>query len=424
MSGRGKRTIRSKVARRAGRFLGVADLFKEVELLQLQVQSLERESISRRASVSSAAPQPAAGSPGGRPEAQQRSRGGKRAHTPRLSHLAAGTLERLRHAKPSSRVGPSAVDAADRPSPATTIATPGETYAGYADSDLWVFDDYSGARPQPTPGFVTDFLGTRTRTSSLWDSVRTFDGQVMGRPVPHDLFEAVEWVGLLKAVASAGNGGFAAMELGAGWGPWLVAGAQAARLRGLLDVRLLGVEADPGRYALMRQHFLDNGLDPEAHSLICAAVGVEEGRARWPRIADPANAGGARPVREADGALDQGDEAYMQGAMEDFIDVDIVPFADLLSREPVWDLVHIDVQGWEAKLCAGCVEPLNARARWLVIGTHSRLIDGEVIEVLHGAGWVLENEKPTRFQFDAAKSSLELMTEVDGVQVWRNPRLS
>ncbi len=302
-------------------------------------------------------------------------------------------------------------------------ATPGEIYAGYSDADILVFDSFRHARPQPTPGFVTDFLGSRTRTSSLWDTVRPLDGQVMGRPVPYDLFEAIEWIGLLKAVASGRDGRFAMMELGAGYGPWLVAGARAARLRELGDVRLLGVEADPGRYALMRQHFLDNDLDPEAHTLICAAVGVEEGHARWPRIVDPANSAGARPVREAQGGLDRKDELYMQGAMQDFIEVDIVPMGDLLSRQPVWDLVHIDVQGWEAKLCAGCVELLNARVRWLVIGTHSRLIDGEVMEILHGAGWVLENEKPTRFQFDTAKP-LDLMTEVDGVQVWRNPRLA
>ena len=226
----------------------------------------------------------------------------------------------------------------------------------------------------------------------------------MGRPVPHDLFEAIEWVGLLKAVASACEGRFAMMELGAGWGPWLAAGAVAARLRGLHDLRLLGVEADPGRFALMRQHFLDNDLDPDAHRLVCAAVGVEAGHARWPRIADPPNAAGARPVQESGGKLDADDVAYMQGGLEDFIDVEIVPLGDLLAEQEVWDLVHIDVQGWEAKLCAGCVEPLNRRVRWLIIGTHSRPIDGEVIAILHAAGWVLENEKPTRFRFDPAKA--------------------
>jgi hypothetical protein len=82
------------------------------------------------------------------------------------------------------------------------------------------------------------------------------------------------------------------------------------------------------------------------------------------------------------------------------------------------------VQGWEAKLCAGCIGSLTVRARWLVIGTHSRLIEGEIIDRLAAAGWVLENEKPTRFQFDSRKPSVEQMTVVDGVQVWRNARLA
>jgi FkbM family methyltransferase len=411
---RGKRTIRSKLARRLGRFLGVSDLFGQVEVLRQQVQALERESMSAKASAR----------PGGRSSENARrpaARGGSgERNRSRLAPWSGETLRRLRHGGPASRVEPAESEEA----PAAPSATPGEIYAGYCGDDLWVFDRFAHARPEATAGFVTDVLGTRTRTSSLWDTVRNLDGTVMGRPVPHDLFEAIEWIGLLKAVASAQDGRFSVMELGAGWGPWLVAGARAARLVGVEDVRLLGVEADPGRFALMRQHFVDNGLDPDAHALICAAVGVEKGHARWPRIADPANAGGARPVRETKGKLDQGDEAYMSGAMEDFIDVDILPFKDLLARQGVWDLVHIDVQGWEAKLCAGCAEALSARVRWLVVGTHSRHIDGEVIEILHGAGWVLENEKPTRFRFDAAQPSLELMTEVDGAQVWRNPRLA
>jgi FkbM family methyltransferase len=409
----GNRPIRTRIARRAGRFLGVSDLFREVELLRLKINQLERQVASASAETrAGGANDVGAATPTSAPSAPRRS--------------AARRLARLRHALPHVRgatTTPSS-SASDSATPTTLSPTPGEVYAGYSESDLWVFDAFSHVRPKPKPGFVTDFLGTRTRTSSLWDNVRSFDGQVMTKPVPHDLFEAIEWVGLLKAVLSARDGRFCAMELGAGWGPWLAAGAQAAQLRGLQQVRLLGVEADPGRFALMRQHFVDNDLDPEQHSLICAAVGVEPGHAHWPRIVDPANAGGARPVRETQGGLDSADEAYMHGAMDDFIDVDIIPFGDLLAREPVWDLVHIDVQGWEAKLCASCVGPLSARARWLVIGTHSRLIDGELIDILHGAGWVLENEKPTRFNFDVDQSSVESMTDVDGVQVWRNPRLT
>ena len=86
--------------------------------------------------------------------------------------------------------------------------------------------------------------------------------------------------------------------------------------------------------------------------------------------------------------------------------------------------MHNDVQGWEAQLGAGCVGPLSERVRWLVVGTQSRVIDGQVIETLHAAGWVLENEKPTRFTFDPARPSLDSMAEVDGAQIWRNPRLA
>ncbi|HUB48836.1 MAG TPA: class I SAM-dependent methyltransferase [Acetobacteraceae bacterium] len=307
--------------------------------------------------------------------------------------------------------------------PASPVAaTPGEIYSGWSATDLPLFDLFSHAQPQPCAGFVTDWVGTRTRTSSLWDWAREYDGKVTPRPVPHDLYEAIEWVGLLRAVASSRHGRFTMMELGAGFAPWLGAGASAARLRGIGDVHLMGVEADPGRFALMQQHFLDNGLDPATHRLVCAAVGVGRGRARWPRIADPANASGARPVREDGGGLDIADSAYMAGAVDDFIDVDILPLPELLEEQPEWDLLHMDVQGWETALCAGCADALTRRVRRMVIGTHSRAIDGEIIVTMRRAGWVLENEKPTRFTFDPSKGSLELMTEVDGVQVWRNSR--
>jgi hypothetical protein len=48
-------------------------------------------------------------------------------------------------------------------------------------------------------------------------------------------------------------------------------------------------------------------------------------------------------------------------------------------------LVPIDVQGWEAELCTGSVGTLNERVRWLVFPTHSRVLDGKMIEFLNAA---------------------------------------
>ncbi len=63
------------------------------------------------------------------------------------------------------------------------------------------------------------------------------------------------------------------VDLGAGFGRWLVKGATAVRqCHGDLPIRLIGVEAEPTHFEWLKQHFNDNGLDPAQHELIEAAV--------------------------------------------------------------------------------------------------------------------------------------------------------
>jgi FkbM family methyltransferase len=299
----------------------------------------------------------------------------------------------------------------------------GRCYPGVSRDDLRIFDEFI-ANPTPLSGFVTDFIGSRTRGSSLWDGTEPLWGSVLPKPQPGDYHaEAIEWVGVLKSVRAA-EGRFVAMELGAGHGPWLVSGAVAARTQGIKDIRLLGVEADPGRFALMQQHLRDNGFDPGDHMLIQAGVGIAAGTARWPRFVEPRNSPGARPLRASlDGSTDKGDLEYLAPWAGDFIEVDIVALDDLLLNEPLWDLVHIDVQGTEVELCQASSSLLSERVRYIVVGTHSRKIDGDLLAIMKEAGWLLEHEKPARFVFRENCPSLELMTVIDGSQVWRNPRV-
>ncbi|HTW27519.1 MAG TPA: FkbM family methyltransferase [Acetobacteraceae bacterium] len=292
-----------------------------------------------------------------------------------------------------------------------------QIYRGYQPEDAALITRYFRLDPTPEPGFVLDRLGVRTRMSSLWDGLDSLDGTVLPPPLPSDFHaEAIEWIGLLRSVAEARDQ-FAAMELGAGWGPWLVAAAAAARLNGIADTFLLGVEADPQHYVSLRQHFLDNGLEPNRHRLLHAAVGVASGTVRFPRVADPRNAWDARPMREGASA------DHLGRRFADFVEVEVLDLAALLAQRPVWDLVHIDVQGSEAELCRAALNALAARARRLVIGTHSRAIEGDLLMLLHRAGWRLENEKPCRFIFHADAPGLEAMTTHDGAQVWSNPAL-
>ncbi len=299
-------------------------------------------------------------------------------------------------------------------------APPGElqVYRGYTQADLEVFQPFD-IKPPPQPGFVTDFHGGRTRTALLWDGARHLDGKVLPPPIPADYHaETIEWVGTLRSVLEA-RGGYAAMEVGAGMGPWLVAAGAAARLRGLAPIRLAGIEADPARFAAMRQNLADNGFDPDAQMLVQGAAGVAAGIAHWPVRADTRNDAGLRPLR--DGVAD--DAAYYDGDAGRTMAVTVHALGDLLARERLWDLLHVDIQGGEGELCAGAIDAITKHVGRLVVATHSRILDGAVMATMRGAGWLLEAEKPTRFVPQADVASLERMTTHDGTQVWRNPRL-
>ncbi len=290
--------------------------------------------------------------------------------------------------------------------------------------ELSIISEDFTAPAQPEAGFIVDKIGVRTRGTSIWNEAQHLVGTVIAPPLEGDFHgEAVEWIGLLKSVRSAKEK-FVAMELGAGWGPWVVGGAVAARNRGIRDSFLLAVEADPGHFQFLRQHFVDNGLNPAQHRLLQAAVGDKAGRARWPRV-ESQNDWGSRPI-PVDGKAKQGGEVisdYMGRQFSDFIDVEILAINDLLSEQPRWDFVHIDVQGGEAAICQAGLRLLTERVHWMVIGTHSRAIEGSLLSMLAAEGWILENEKPVLFVFRPEAPTQEGMITRDGTQVWRNPRL-
>ena len=264
-------------------------------------------------------------------------------------------------------------------------------------------------------GFITDFLGCRTRVTYV-PNTAGMSGHVHGYPIPQDWHaEAIEWIGLAKSVLTA-SGRYRIMEVGAGWAPWLVAGGTLARRRGIEDVVLHGVEADPRRLEFARTHLRDNGFPPEQHHLHQAAAGTAAGTARWPHTSGLPGDFGARPVGPS--GVDYRGFSFEQTRL-----VPILPMAALVEGEAVWDLIHMDVQGTEAELCASCMPLLTERVRWLVVGTHSRKQDGDVMELFWRAGWVLEHEKPTQMKFSESEPSLEGMGWQDGCQVWRNKRL-
>jgi FkbM family methyltransferase len=295
---------------------------------------------------------------------------------------------------------------------------PQASFSGYVESELSILEAFRNPNARPSPGFVTDFLGGRVRTTSLWQSARHLDGTLLDLPVPGDYrAETAEWIGLLKSVRSAGQT-YTAIEVGAGVGPWVTAGGNAARLKGIQDIRLCAVEADPHHFALLRQNLQDNGFDPDHHTLIHAAVGTTGGTAQWPCCEDSSEEWGSRPLLENARGRD-----YLGRRFNKEIEIPLLPMGQLIRKEERWDLVHLDVQGHEVEICQSCIDEITRCVHWIVVGTHSRKLDGDMIELMYRARWMLENEKPAKFRYSQTAPTLEAMTTIDGIQVWRNPAL-
>jgi FkbM family methyltransferase len=259
------------------------------------------------------------------------------------------------------------------------------------------------------PGFWRDFLGVRTRCEYLPDAYGVLSGAVEGPPGTEKagLHEVAEWIGSLRSVLEArSRGSLVVVELGAGWGPWLVGAAKAAERIGIHDVRLAGVEGGEGHFAFMQQHFRDNGLDPGAHRLILGVVGAHDGIAKFPKSADPRNDYGSEADYQAAGSASQ---AYEE--------VPCISLTSLLKELPPVDLIHCDVQGAEHEVLTAAQSTLQARVRRLVIGTHSRRIEADLLSFFAAMGWKLEDENPCGL----VQSGGGLHLVRDGYQIWANP---
>ena len=289
-------------------------------------------------------------------------------------------------------------------------------FRGYSIIDPSVIEAFHRYEGTGSPGFVTSFLGCKYRTA-FSTSLASYEGSVEGYPLPVGSFqgETAEFVGALRSVLEARDNRFRMLECGAGYGTWMAITWAAALQKKIEDVHVYGIEGDAGHYDFLQQHMADNCIPSTAFTSFHGAIGSKAGYMNWPIVDKPSDDYGSRP-------LDGGSKDY-HGLSPKTIRIKVFALPEILAKEAVWDLLHMDIQGGEGDLCQDCITALSRSVRRVVIGTHSRALDGMLMATFHAAGWSLENEKPTIFQWTENAATLEHLTVVDGVQVWRNPRL-
>ena len=220
------------------------------------------------------------------------------------------------------------------------------------------------------PDSFRNFLGVRTRCEYLPESYQSWAGKMQGLPVGRysdGIHDAAEWCGVLSAVLEAKEQ-IVGVELGAGWAPWLVCAATAARQKGITKQFFVAVEAKARNIGFIRTHFLDNGITPGDHTIIKAMCSAAAG----------------------------------------------FDLAKLISDLPIVDFIHVDIQGCELEIIEPAVFTLDRRVSRLIIATHGRELDGKVFGLMSKRGWMLEHEKIS------VHRSSDLALLEDGVQVWKN----
>jgi len=272
---------------------------------------------------------------------------------------------------------------------------------------------HAAADPKAHAGYLTNFLGVLIDPKFFPTILENRAGQVEGLPIPANWHaDIAEWGAALRAVDLARDA-FTVIELGCGWGCWMNNTGVAARRAGLRP-HLVGVEGDAGHVAFAMEACAANGFAPEQVNVHTGIAASTSGVALFPRQEKAGVTWGLEPILAA--TDEQRRSAAESGA---YGELPMIALDQLAAPHGRIDLLHVDIQGGEADLIASCAPLLSQKFAYLVVGTHSRQIEGRIMETLFQAGWALEIERPAILAIDADGPRVT----VDGVQGWRNPSL-
>ncbi|HXN08053.1 MAG TPA: FkbM family methyltransferase [Candidatus Acidoferrales bacterium] len=268
-----------------------------------------------------------------------------------------------------------------------------------------VFREFHARAEADGAGYYVNFLGQKA------DIAFGIEEGASAEPPPVDE-ESFEWIAMLEAVLEARET-FTMFELGAGFGRWLVAAVCAARQKHPgMRFELVGVEPEPTHFTWMKQHFVDNGLNPREHTLLEAVVNGTGEPAHFV-IGYPREWYGQAIVPEG----------YREAAHPHAgtIRLPAVRLIDLLKSHRYVDLIDMDIQGAEEEVVSSSIGAMSEKARRAYVSTHSAQIHEAVAHHFQDAGWKLA----TAHGWTGAEEETVFgpVTFGDGIQYWLNPHV-
>lgn len=243
---------------------------------------------------------------------------------------------------------------------------------------------------------VYDFVGSaiQARFKQNWERNVSEAGSMVKPGYPKLSEWTVDWIACLLAASMAGRN-FRVIELGAGYGQWMVNAILAYRLIKEGRCHGLALEAESNHYQWLKSHVERNlsHLDGVETDLLKGAAG-QDGEVSFPIIEDPRADYGA---------------SYFAGAPNEKTGYETVPGWSLKSiygrvgHESV-DLLHVDIQGGERDLFARSdLAELLSRTHVVLVGTHrSEEVHEMVLDRLTEAGMVVKVNWPRHSRIGTA----------------------
>lgn len=297
----------------------------------------------------------------------------------------------------------------------TSPAKTGPT--SYLKSEAMAIFERFGFEGKGRAGYITNFIGGLTDIRFV-KQLAGHSGVIESYPIPGNFHgDTLEWMGVLRSALDAEEN-FTMLELGAGWAPWSVIGFLAAKQRDINNIRLLAVEGDVGHVNFIEQSFLVNEIPKSVGRIIYGVVGIKDGVAQFPHSINPdvTYGGMAREQQEPGKEL----QTAKSAAFRELIDVPCYSLQSLVGPNNKVDLIHCDIQGSENDIFPGAMEFLTSCTKRVVVGTHSHIIDRNLVSCFGNAGWQLEYMLNSTVDEDRNGTP---HIRADGTQVWKNPRM-
>jgi hypothetical protein len=296
-------------------------------------------------------------------------------------------------------------------------------------------------------GYVVDSLGILTEGSFLIGRTGPFEAhhETTRRPSlatwGETFLELADWL----LAARDARDRFVGVSLGAAYGAQLVLARKALMAINPLPCRLVGIEPVPENCAWIRRHMAVNGIDPDEHWILQAALGPDNEPVLFP-VGAPGS--GRTGCTDTNSALSRQTYAVLIGArgsaervLENILlynstglgydlgagldgevkFVSAVTLRDVLIPFDQVDLLEADIQHSEVYVFPPFIDVLNGKVRRVHIGTHGRAAHELLRALFLGAGWEIVFDYAPDTRHMTEQGPLDL---IDGILSARNPALA